>query len=222
MELQLKARPKRILELILQGLILISVIIIYIESLGSLQAWSTLFQYIERGIGVIFLADYIYRVISAPRRWAYMSSVTGIVDLLSAIPILFVWGDLRAFRTLKLLRILRLLQLLRLSKAMRRLELSFKSIKDDLLVYGALSTIFLVICSSVVFNFEHLAQPDKYRNQFDALWWGVCTLTTVGYGDMYPITPMGRIFTVVMLIIGVGLIAVPTGLMVSALSRHKD
>lgn len=74
----------------------------------------------------------------------------------------------------------------------------------------------------MIILFEHHAQPDVFRSVFDGVWWAVCTLTTVGYGDAYPVTFAGRLFTVVILLTGLGVIAVPTGLLTSALNRVRD
>jgi voltage-gated potassium channel len=72
-----------------------------------------------------------------------------------------------------------------------------------------------------IYHFEHDAQPDKFSSVFDSLWWAVVTLTTVGYGDVFPITPGGRLFTFIVLVMGLGVIAVPSGLLASALSRVR-
>ena len=84
------------------------------------------------------------------------------------------------------------------------------------------SSIMIMLSAVGIYHFEHQAQPEVYRSLFDALWWAVITLTTVGYGDTYPITIAGRLFTFVILMIGLGLIAVPTGIITSSLSTIKQ
>src|SRR5260221_315454 len=96
---------------------------------------------------------------------------------------------------------------------------------SDLIIFSAASIRFptLTLLSSIgIYYCEHDAQPEKFRSVFDAMWWAAVTLTTVGYGDVYPITLGGRIFTVVVLFVALGIIAVPTGLFASALSRVRQ
>ena len=88
-------------------------------------------------------------------------------------------------------------------------------------MFGAAAVIVLYVCALVIYQFEHDAQPDAFASVFDAMWWAAVTLTTVGYGDVYPVTPVGRIFTVLMLFVALGIIAVPTGLVASALSAIR-
>ena len=86
-------------------------------------------------------------------------------------------------------------------------------------MYGALSLLILYVASVGIYIFEHEAQPEAFGSIFDSLWWSIVTLTTVGYGDSFPITVGGKIFTSFVVIIGLGIIAVPTGLFASALSK---
>jgi voltage-gated potassium channel len=88
-------------------------------------------------------------------------------------------------------------------------------------LFGVTALIVLYISAIGIHYFEHDAQPERFASVFDSLWWAVATLTTVGYGDIYPITVGGRLFTFLILVLGLGLIAVPSGLMASALSRVR-
>ena len=95
-------------------------------------------------------------------------------------------------------------------------------IKEELIVF-LIATLFLLYVSSVgIYYFENPAQPDKFSSVFHSMWWSVATLTTVGYGDVYPITVGGKIFTFFILILGLGIIAVPTGLFASALTKSIE
>ena len=95
--------------------------------------------------------------------------------------------------------------------------------KEELVIFTLASFVLLYLSAVGIYHFEHAAQPDVFRSIFDSLWWSVATLTTVGYGDIYPITLGGKMFTFCVLMIGLGLIAVPTGIVASALSavRHE-
>jgi voltage-gated potassium channel len=111
--------------------------------------------------------------------------------------------------------------LARYSKAMRRFHRAFVITKEEIVLFLTTTFILLYIAGMGIYHFENEAQPDRYRSMFDGLWWAVATLTTVGYGDVYPITVGGKIFTFVILILGLGIIAVPTGMVASALAKAR-
>ena len=95
-------------------------------------------------------------------------------------------------------------------------------VKEEMIMFMVLTVILLFLSGVGIFFFEHKAQPEVFKSIFDSIWWAIESLTTVGYGDIYPITVGGRIFTFFVLMIGLGIIAVPTGLIASALSRVRD
>ena len=170
----------------------------------------------------IFSAEYILRVLVADRRLRFMFSFNGLVDLLAVLPFYIASGiDLRSVRILRLFRVIRILKLTRFSKAAERIRIAFKEVRAELSLFLVMS-LFVVYLSSVgIYYFESTAQPEVFSSIFHALWWSVVTLTTVGYGDIYPITAGGKVFTVIVLMVGLGMIAVPTGLITSALSDTK-
>jgi voltage-gated potassium channel len=133
------------------------------------------------------------------------------------IPILY----LRAIRALRFIRLIRLLKLARYGKALERYRAAFKDIKVDLLIFTFITVILLYIAAVGIYHFEHAAQPEVFKSIFDALWWAVATLTTVGYGDIYPITLGGKLFTFIILVLGLGVVAVPTGLIAAALTEAR-
>ena len=99
---------------------------------------------------------------------------------------------------------------------------TFRHIRDDLFIFSVVSLILLYLAGVGIYHFEHAVQPDVFRSIFDALWWSVVTLTTTGYGDVYPITAGGRVFASIVLILGLGIVAVPTGLIASALTKARE
>jgi len=103
-----------------------------------------------------------------------------------------------------------------------RLLRALYQIKDELVIFGIATLMMLFLAAVGIYHFEHAAQPEVFSNVFDCLWWAVATLTTVGYGDVYPITIGGRLFTFLILMLGLGLVAVPTGLISSALTSLKS
>ena len=102
------------------------------------------------------------------------------------------------------------------------MRLALKLIKEELVLFLALSGIILYLAAVGIYYFENPAQPDVFKSVFHSFWWAVVTLTTVGYGDMAPITAGGRVFTVIVLTVGLGLVSVPTGLMASAMSKARE
>ena len=105
---------------------------------------------------------------------------------------------------------------------MNRYKEAFLSIKEELVLFGVTALIILYLSSVGIYYFENPAQPEVFSSVFSSMWWAVITLTTVGYGDVYPVTVGGRIFTTLILMVGLGVVAVPTGLFASALSKVKE
>lgn len=103
-----------------------------------------------------------------------------------------------------------------------RIFRAFAKAKHELVVFFILALFFLAAASCLIYIFEHPAQPDKFDNLFSTLWWAVITLTTVGYGDMYPVTMPGQLLTMCLLVVGLGIVFVPTGLFVDALAQVRD
>jgi voltage-gated potassium channel len=152
-----------------------------------------------------------------------MFSFFGIVDLLAVLPFYISTGvDLRSVRAFRLLRLFRLLKLARYSAAVQRFHRAFLIAREELALFGATALIVLYLSSVGIYYFEREAQPEAFGTVFHALWWAIATLTTVGYGDVYPVTAGGRVFTFFVLVTGLGIVAVPTGLFASALSKARE
>ena len=126
---------------------------------------------------------------------------------------------IRAFRFMSLVRILKLA---RYNTAIRRFHLALLIAKEELVLFLAATLLTLFIAATGIYYFENPAQPEKFASVFHALWWAVATLTTVGYGDIYPITVGGKIFTFFVLIIGLGVVSIPIGLVASAFSKVRE
>ena len=172
---------------------------------------------------VVFTIEYITRIAISRPRGRYAFSFFGIIDLIAILPFYLASGvDLRSVRAFRLLRLFRLLKLARYSSAIRRYHRAFIIAREELVLFGITSLIVLFLSSVGIYYFENEAQPDAFSSVFHSFWWAVCTLTTVGYGDIYPVTAGGKTFTFVVLIVGIGLVAVPSGLIASALSAARD
>lgn len=209
---------------VVYGLILLSTLSIGIETIPELPAWlAAVLEKAELAVIAAFSAEYLLRIAVAPRPLRYIFSFWGIVDVVAVLPFyLSLGGEFRAIRALRLLRLFRLIKALRYSAAVDRMGAAFRMVREELAVFGATALIVLYLAAVGIYYFEHEAQPKVFSSAFASMWWAAVTLTTVGYGDSVPVTIGGRIFTVLILLIALGVIAVPTGLISSALSRLRQ
>ncbi len=130
--------------------------------------------------------------------------------------------DLRGIRALRLLRLFRILKLARYSQAISRLGLALKLAREELILFLAMSIVVIYLAAVGIYYFERDVQPEAFASIPYAMWWTVVTLTTVGYGDFYPVTAGGKVFTFMILFVGLGLVAVPAGIIASALSKARE
>jgi len=202
------------------GLILFSVVTFSIETLPGLSSMTRAFLYYSEIVVVgLFSIEYLCRIYTSPQRLRFIFSFYGLVDLLAILPFyLGFFFDLRSLRLVRLLRLLRILKLARYNLAILRFVRAMYLAKEELVIFTIASFVLLFLAAVGIYHFENEAQPEVFRSIFDALWWAVATLTTVGYGDIYPITGGGRLFTFGILMVGLGMIAVPTGIIASSLS----
>jgi voltage-gated potassium channel len=215
-------------DLFIQSLIILSMISFSIETLPGLsdsaQYWLRAFEIFSV---LIFSAEYVLRVYVATPRSRYIFSFFGIVDIAAILP--FYIGmvyigmdvDLRSIRIFRLLRLFRIFKLARYSAAVRRFHVALRIAKEEIVLFLGATLILLYLAAVGIYYFESEAQPEHFGSVFHSLWWAVVTLTTVGYGDVYPITVGGRIFTFGILLIGLGVISMPAGLVASALTKAR-
>ncbi|MDH5678738.1 MAG: ion transporter, partial [Nitrospinota bacterium] len=195
-------------DLAIQSLIVGSLISFSIETLPDLseRTYDYLFIFEVASIG-IFTIEYLLRLYFADSKVNFIFSFYGIMDLIAIVPFYMpINADLRVFRAFRLLR---LFKLFRYSKAISHYTRAFSIAKDELVLFGSAALIILYLSAVGIYYFENEAQPEAFKSVFHSLWWAVATLTTVGYGDVYPITAGGRIFTFFVLAVGLGIVAVP-------------
>ena len=121
-----------------------------------------------------------------------------------------------------MLRLFRIFKLARYSIAVRRFHRAILIAKEEIVLFFFVTVILLYLSAVGIYYFENQAQPEEFKSVFHSLWWSVVTLTTLGYGDVYPITTGGRIFTFVVLLIGLGIVSVPAGIVSAALSKARE
>jgi len=214
----------RIFNLFIIALILLSVLSISIKTLpdidDSIVRFLDLFEIV---VVIIFTVEYALRIYVADNKLSYIFSFYGLIDLFAILPFYVATGlDLRSLRIFRVLRLLRILKLARFSDAATLLIRVFKSIKRELIVFLVVTICILYIAAIGIYYFENPAQPEKFSSVFHSLWWSVSTFTFLGYGDIYPVTVGGKIFTFFVLMTGIAMIAVPTGLVAAALRQEID
>ena len=216
--------PGRIFDSTVIVLILVSVITVTIDTLPTLSPGvRTILSWSEVIIVGLFTIEYGLLVGTAPRKLQYVFSFHGIVDLAAILPFYLTLGgvDLRALRVLQLFRIVRILKLSRYSEALARFGKAMALAKEEIVLFAGVAIALLYLSAAGIWYFEHEAQPEAFASILHSLWWATATLTTVGYGDVYPVTAGGKLFTFVILMCGLGIVAVPAGLVAAALSQVR-
>jgi voltage-gated potassium channel len=191
--------------------------------------WPELFDYSDIAFAWLFCFEYLVRLWAEgenPKyggilgRCRYALTPAAIIDLVAFLPVLIAPGsNLFLLRTFRLLRILRLARLGRFSLAVDRLSYAVRERREELLLSLMLAVPILVFSAATMYLLEGESNPEGFGSIPRALWWSVCTLTTVGYGDIYPHTVPGKICSGLTAILGIGLIAMPTGILAAAFSE---
>ncbi|MDA7705805.1 MAG: ion transporter [Flavobacteriaceae bacterium] len=214
----------RYFDYFIQTLILLSLASFAIDTLPDLSIALRKSLHIFETISIIiFSVEYILRVYVSKHPFRYIFSFYGIIDLLSILPFyLSKFLDLRFLRAFRIFRVFRALKLIRYNKALNRFRLGFLIVREEIILFFLVTLVLIFITSAGIYFFENEAQPEVFKSVFHSAWWSIVTLTTVGYGDVYPITLGGKIFTFFVLMIGVGLVTVPAGLVATALSKARE
>ena len=208
----------------IQGLIVLSLVTFSLETLPDLEkSTRQILRLLEIATVSIFTIEYGIRFVVASPRRSYVLSFFGLIDLIAILPFYLSLGvDLRGIRGIRLLRLFRILKLVRYSRAIRRYHIAFRLAKEELVLFGATMALLLFLAASGIYFFESPVQPETFTSVFDGLWWAVTTLTTVGYGDSYPITAGGKFFTFIILMLGLGTVALPSGILAGALGKARE
>jgi voltage-gated potassium channel len=203
-------------------LIIANILAMILESHHSIKIrFSVFFYYFELISILIFSFEYCFRVYLSfkENKWkgvvAYVFSFFGIIDLLSILPFYikqFVLIDGRFFRILRLFRLSRIFKLGRESKSLKLFIKAISAVKNELKFTLYLSLLCILFSASAIYFLENEAQPEVFSSITASLWWATVSLATVGYGDVVPITVWGKVFAGVISLIGIGIVAVPTGI----------
>ena len=224
----------KIIAVFLMILIIVNTCAVILESVDEIyQPYESIFHAIEYVSVAIFTVEYLLRLWIAPLdpryakpfwgRLRYAFSAMAIVDLLAILPaflpLLFAF-DLRVMRFLRIFRLFRLFKMSRYVSSLNSLDDVVRSKKEELLVMTVMISMLLVFASTIMYVVENEAQPDKFPHIPAAMWWGMATLTTVGYGDVFPITPLGKLLGAFIAFLGIGMFALPTGILASGFAEE--
>ncbi len=223
--------PSRIFDAVIAVSILINLFIIFFETFDVSVKYVPVLDVLEAITVVIFTIEYLLRLLTADFAYsgkktylgaviAFVFSLYGLIDLFSflpywlsfAFPLAAVPAGVVAFRMLRIVRILRLFRINRYYDAFNVISDVLKE-KRNQIASAVFIILMLVLAASILmYNLEHDAQPDQFKNAFSGIWWAVSTLLTVGYGDIYPVTSAGRLVGIILAFLGVGIVAIPTGI----------
>lgn len=215
-------------------LFMMAAIIVSLVPLGFKTETAPL-RVMDKACVVIFVIDYLLRWLTADLKFDQKSAVSffrypvsfmAVIDLLSILPSVTVLNKgfkvLRVLRMLRALRVLRVMKFARYSKSVRIIANVFKKSKEPLLAVGTLATVYVIVSALIIINVE----PDSFRNFFDALYWATVSLTTMGYGDIYPVTTIGRLVTMISSVFGIAIVALPAGIITAGymdeINKNED
>jgi|TARA_A200000159_G_C7228207_1_gene299069 voltage-gated potassium channel len=215
-------KSKIIFDKFIYLLIIANVLAMILESHVSIRnVYGLYFNFFETVSIYIFSFEYLYRI-----RLAYLDnqlkgvskyvfSTFGLIDLISILPFFlnqFVKVDGRFLRILRLFRLTRIFKLGRDSSSLKLFVKALRGVRNELKFTLFLSSLAILFSASAIYYLEHEAQPEKFSSITESIWWATVSLATVGYGDVYPITPGGKIFASLISLIGIGIVAIPTGI----------
>jgi len=214
-------------------LIFLSVVIVFAATFDLPERTTVVLKKMECFASIVFTIEYLLRLLTADylfenagalkARLKYICSPMAIVDLVAILPFwmpMFLPDTVLGVRALRLVRLLRILKLNRYFNAMQKIGDVIVSKKKELIGSMFFVGILMMLASLLMYSVEHDAQPRVFRNAFSGLWWAVATLTTVGYGDIYPVTILGRVLGACIAFSGIAALAIPTGIITSGLTER--
>lgn len=211
----------RLFDYFIVAVIILNITIVFLGTFDELAVYARIFRAVESVTVAVFCVEYILRIWTADllypdktpvkARLKFLRSFDGIVDLLTILPFFFLSG----FIVFRMLRVVRILHLFRVNAHYDSIHVITTVLieKKNQIISSVFIIIVLMLASSLgIYSAEHEAQPEVFRNAFSGIWWSVSTLLTVGYGDIYPVTVIGKIMAILSAFLGVGVVAIPTGI----------
>lgn len=211
----------RFFDMFIVVVIVANISVLFLETFDELADYTSIFRIIEIVTISIFAIEYLLRIWTAGYLYPdktkgkavlrFLVSFDGIVDLCTILPFFFLSG----FVALRMLRVVRILHLFRINAYYDSINVitSVLSEKKNQLISSIFIILVLMMASSLcMYSAEHEVQPEIFNNAFSGMWWSISTMLTIGYGDIYPITPLGQLMAIIIAFLGVGVVAIPTGI----------
>ncbi len=221
--------PSRIFDIGLVIVILANIAVLILDTFDELNAYDGLFRAVEIVTVLLFCVEYALRIWTADLLYPEVSrgkailrfifSFDGIVDLLTILPFFFLSG----MGALRILRVARIFHLFRINTQYESFQVITTVLKEKsrAILYSVFIIIVLILAASLcMYSVEHDAQPEAFKNALSGIWWSVSTVFTVGYGDIYPVTVLGRVMAMIITFLGVGAVAIPTGILSAGFVEH--
>lgn len=227
-------KVSRVFDVFIMTLIILNVAAVIVETVEPVYVkYQIYFDSFEYFSVIVFSIEYLVRLwactveekYSHPvwGRLRYMFSVEALIDLLAILPFylpLFFTTDMRVIRILRLFRLLRIFKLGRYSVAFGMIVKVIEKRREEMMITLTLVFVLIILSSTLMYYIEHEVQPEAFTSIPATMWWSVATLTTVGYGDVYPITPLGKILAAFIAVLGIGLFALPAGILAAGFERE--
>lgn len=230
-----KDYASRAFDMFISLCIVSNIICMILLTFNSLSEYYSILKLIENVTIYVFVIEYSLRVITAKYLYPeyntfgaiimFVTSLYGVIDLLSILPVVLVGVLPYGFSALRMLRVFRILKLFRITKnydSFSVIGVVLRNKKNQIASSVSIVLILMLAASLLMYGFEHEVQPDKFENALSGIWWAVNTMLTVGYGDIFPVTSGGKLLTVVIEFLGVGLVAIPTGIISAGFMEYHN
>ena len=216
----------KLFDIILLVAILVSVFGVILSSVESIeQQYGNILKLTEWIFTILFTVEYILRIYSIKKPFKYIFSFMGIIDFLSIIPtyLVFIYPPIHVLVDIRAIRLIRIFRVFKLSRYLRGaiiMQIALKSSRPKIIVFLLSVTLIVIILGTLMYIVE--GQKNGFENIPKSIYWAVVTLTTVGYGDVVPVTAIGKFLASIIMILGYGIIAVPTGIVTAAMAKSTS
>ena len=217
----------KLFDIILLATILLSIVGVMLESVYEIdRKYHELIIAFEWGFTILFTIEYFFRIYAVNRPFKYIFSFMGIVDLLAIIPTYLIFilpaaHSLSVIRAIRLIRIFRIFKLSRYLRGAHTMQIALRSSRPKIIVFLLSVLLLVIILGTLMYVIESGARTNGFENIPNSIYWAIITLTTVGYGNIVPMTIFGKIVASFIMILGYGIIAVPTGIVTAEFSRKR-
>ena len=217
----------KLFDVILLAAILLSIIGVMLESVDEIdKKYHEIIMVFEWGFTILFTIEYFFRIYAVNRSFKYIFSFMGIVDLLAIIPtyLIFIFPAVHWMSVIRAIRLIRIFRIFKLSRYLRgahTMQIALRSSRPKIIVFLLSVMLLVIILGTLMYIIENSARTNGFENIPNSIYWSIITLTTVGYGNIVPMTILGKIVASFIMILGYGIIAVPTGIVTAEFSRKR-